>query len=219
MLYLVNDDGDGLLPGLLLNGTGSVGNSQCTIFAPGSSAIGANAELTLTLSLAFSQSTFSGTRVVYLAANDSTGAATGWKPMGVVSVPSSSPSYPSPLSLSPSAVVTYNTPLALLYQDLTNYQNFKEVQLLIGSSTDDARACHIAFFPSGPSSGSLVLAATGDTRDRMAPDQVLTLPGTGSVSQCAVSGSSSSASGNGAQLTLTLNFSLPNGFTGRRRSG
>ena len=36
VLYLVNDPGTALLPGLVLNGSGTVNNSQCTVNAAGS---------------------------------------------------------------------------------------------------------------------------------------------------------------------------------------
>ena len=39
-LYIVNDPGNALLPGLVMNGSGSVGNSQCTVIGAGSTVIG-----------------------------------------------------------------------------------------------------------------------------------------------------------------------------------
>jgi hypothetical protein len=81
-LYLMNDNGDALLPGLPLVGFGGLGNSQCSVNGLGSSAsINGNA-LTLTLNMAFGGG-FAGNRVFYLAARDVTELNnTGWSAMG-----------------------------------------------------------------------------------------------------------------------------------------
>ena len=50
-LYLMNDNGDALLPGKVLNGSGSLGNSQCTVNGVGSSATPSGNTLTLTLNM------------------------------------------------------------------------------------------------------------------------------------------------------------------------
>ncbi|HEY2016894.1 MAG TPA: hypothetical protein VGH38_25490, partial [Bryobacteraceae bacterium] len=81
-LYLVNDAGSALLPGLALNGTGSVGNSQCTVSGAGSSAGGSGNTLTLTLNISFTAA-FRGNRVIYLAARDNADSNnSGWQPLG-----------------------------------------------------------------------------------------------------------------------------------------
>jgi hypothetical protein len=81
-LYLMNDNGDGLLPGMALNWSGSLGNSQCTVNGVGSSATANGNTLTLTLNMAFAAG-FAGNRVFYLAARDvSELNNTGWQAMG-----------------------------------------------------------------------------------------------------------------------------------------
>ena len=60
-LYLVSDIGDGLLPPLAVNGTGSLSNSQCTITNP--SASGGGNTLSLQMNIAFGTG-FTGNRVV-----------------------------------------------------------------------------------------------------------------------------------------------------------
>jgi len=81
-LYLVNDAGTALSPGLILNGSGSVSNSQCTITAAGSAVTGAGNTLTVTLNIAFSGS-FYANRIFYLAARDVNEAnTTGWQSLG-----------------------------------------------------------------------------------------------------------------------------------------
>ena len=81
-LYLVNDDDTALLPGLVLNGSGSVGNSQCTVSGKGSSVDASFNFLHLTLSVTFAPS-FAGNRVIYMAARDNADIFTsGWEAMG-----------------------------------------------------------------------------------------------------------------------------------------
>ncbi|MDP3000388.1 MAG: hypothetical protein Q8N47_23085 [Bryobacterales bacterium] len=85
-LYLMNDYGTGLLPGLALSGTGSLGNSQCTVNGVGSSVASSGNTLTLTLNMAFGAG-FAGNRVFYLAARDVNELNnTGWRATGSWSV-------------------------------------------------------------------------------------------------------------------------------------
>jgi len=82
VLYLVNDAGNGLLPGLTLNGSGTLGNSQCTITGSGSSASGSGYTLTLTLNITF-PSSFAGNRIVYAAARSNGDVLnSGWQAVG-----------------------------------------------------------------------------------------------------------------------------------------
>jgi hypothetical protein len=82
VLYLVNDAGSALLPGLGLNATGNVTNSQCTVQSAGSSATGSGNTLTLVLNMSFGAG-FAGNKVVYMAARDATDANnSGWQAMG-----------------------------------------------------------------------------------------------------------------------------------------
>jgi len=86
VLYLVNDAGTALLPGLVLNGSGSLSNGQCTVSGFSSSAdVGGNS-LTLTLGLSF-RPTFAGNRVIYAAARDQGDANnSGWQAVGTWTV-------------------------------------------------------------------------------------------------------------------------------------
>lgn len=82
VLYLVNDNGDALLPGQSLITSGTANNSQCTVSWSNTPISGNGNSLTLTLSITFS-SGFAGYRVFYLAARDvNEGNNTGWQAMG-----------------------------------------------------------------------------------------------------------------------------------------
>ena len=87
VLFLVNDAGTGVLPGLPLNGTGSVSNSQCTVNGSGTSMTAIGNKITLTLNLSFPPG-FKGNKVVYPAARNVGDTATsGWLAMGTLTIP------------------------------------------------------------------------------------------------------------------------------------
>ncbi len=82
VLYLVNDSGDALLPSFVLNRSGSVGNSQCTINGAATSALANGNSLRLTLNITYSEA-FRGNRVVFAAARDvNEGNNPGWLAVG-----------------------------------------------------------------------------------------------------------------------------------------
>jgi hypothetical protein len=85
-LDLVDDAGDagGPYSGTTLPGSGTVSNHQCSISAAQSSVSASGNTLTLTLAMTFSPS-FTGNRVIYLAARNST-LSSDWQASGSVSV-------------------------------------------------------------------------------------------------------------------------------------
>jgi probable HAF family extracellular repeat protein len=85
VLYLVNDAGTALLPGMSLSAAGSLSNSQCSV-SWGSNAVAASGNiLSLRLSIGFTQA-FGPNLVFYLAARDINEANnTGWQASGVAS--------------------------------------------------------------------------------------------------------------------------------------
>ena len=100
VLYLVGDTGGGLT-GLVLNGSGSVSNSQCTVNGAGTSALANGTTLTLTIALTFNQTTFAGEKITYMAARDVAQNNSGWLTMGVWTVPGLASSFPSIASVTP----------------------------------------------------------------------------------------------------------------------
>ncbi len=88
-LFLVDNGGDAGGPyagSMVLNGSGSIQNSQCQIVGAGSSATGSGDTLTLTLNVFFYEG-FAGNPTVYSAARDSGGNHnTGWQALGTWSV-------------------------------------------------------------------------------------------------------------------------------------
>jgi uncharacterized repeat protein (TIGR01451 family) len=209
VLYLVPDNGTGLLPGLALNGVGNLSNSQCTINGAQSSASGSGNVLTLTLSITFTPS-FAGNKLVYMAARDLLNNS-GWQTMGTHGVPPLPTAFPNPISVSPSFGNTANAVLTFVYQDATSASNFQTMWALTNTALDGRSACYIAYY--APGNQVLLVPDNGDGTQAVS----MTLGGTtGSLtnSQCTVFAQGSSAVKSGAQITLTLNITFKPSFAG-----
>jgi hypothetical protein len=80
-LYLLNDTGTGWLGPLTLGSSTTAQNSQCLLSEAGSSATLSGPNLTLRLSLTFKPA-FTGTKTIYVVANDRAGLDTGMLALG-----------------------------------------------------------------------------------------------------------------------------------------
>ncbi|MEZ5400064.1 MAG: matrixin family metalloprotease [Bryobacteraceae bacterium] len=213
-LYLVNDSGDAGGPyagTMALPGSGSISNSQCTVFGAGSQVLISGNTLHLTLNLQFA-SQFAGDRVLYLAARDSTSGNSGWRPKGVWSVPGAD---------SGTASVSNNTPrvesgtvaMQTAYT-AANGSSLAIINLLINSAIDGRQACYVAYVVA-----TRTLVLVNDDGDAGGPYAgSISFPGSGAAanSQCAISASGSTVSGDANSLSLTLQFTFSGLFSGDR---
>ncbi|SPF52309.1 hypothetical protein SBA4_50012 [Candidatus Sulfopaludibacter sp. SbA4] len=209
-LYLVNDAGNGLLPALPINGFGSVGNSQCTISAQGSSVSGSGNTLTLMLNLSFSTA-FEGNHVVYLAAGDLAGNNSGWQPQGTWSVPMASRAGPAVGGVSPSYGSGLTQMFTFTFTDTEGWPDLGVVDILINNSLDGRQACYLAY-----SRAVNALYLVNDAGTALLPGLVMTAPGTLSNSQCTVSAGASAVGMNGSTLTLTVGLTFPPVLSGNQ---
>jgi len=214
-VYLVDDAGDagGPYQGLVLPGSGTVSNGQCTISGAGSSVVGSGNTLTLTLAIAFSAS-FGGNQVVYTSAGDKSSANSGWQALGTWGVPGAAPSGPSVSAMSPARTNSLGpTTYAFTFTDTNGWQDIAVANILINGAIDGRHGCYLAFVPS---SNSLLLV--DDAGDAGGPYSGMVLPGAGTVSnsQCSISGAGSSVSGSGNTLTLTLAMTFNQSFAGNQ---
>src|SRR5450755_4040670 len=92
-LYLASDNRTSWLGPLTPGSSGTLQNSQCTLYGTGSSVSISGTQLTMTVSLSFTAA-FAGTKGVYLWASDSAGDSTGVLEMGNWTV--TAPSAPDP---------------------------------------------------------------------------------------------------------------------------
>lgn len=208
VLYLVPDSGTGLLPGLVLNGSGSTGNSQCTVSGAGSSASGSGNNLTLTLNVSFNSS-FGGDKVVYMAARDASNNS-GWQTMGVRAVAPVPATFPNPAGMSPASGNTANTTLTFAYQDANSASNLQTMWALINTALDGRSACYLAYY--APANQVFLVPDNGD--GAKAAGMSLSGSNTLSNSQCTVSASGSGVVKSGAQAAVSLNIGFTPSFAG-----
>ena len=204
VVYLVNDAGNALLPGLILNGTGSVGNSQCTIQGAGSSAGGAGNTLTLSLNLSFNPA-FGGHRIIYSAGRDVVANNSGWRAIlawAVGPLPAISPWIANATISQPGGPVSF---LDLAFGDNDGWQDLDVVNMVVNDFLDGRNACYIAY--SRPLN---VIYLVNDAGDGLLPPLLLNVTGSGSVSnsQCTIYQSGSIAYGVGNNLFLSLQIQI-----------
>jgi len=213
-LFLVDDAGDAAGPyqGLVLPGSGTVSNSQCTISAPGSSVSASGNTLTLTLAITFSAA-FAGNQVFYLSAQGAS-ITPGWQAAGTWRIPGAAVSGPSVSGMSPgySSAVGPLT-CTFTFTDTNGWQDIAVANILVNSAIDGRQACYLAF---APASRSLFLV--DDAGDAGGPYSGTVIPGSGTVSnsQCTAGGPGSTFTGSGNTLTLTLPIAFTEAFAGNQ---
>jgi len=208
VLYLVNDPGTALLPGLVLNGSGSLNNSQCSVNGAGTSAQGNGNDLTLTLNMTFG----AGNNIIYMAARDLEGGNSGWQALGTWGVPGTAATGPAvggvlPARSSGAGAQTF----IFTFTDTNGWQDLGVVNVLINDALNGNQSCYLAY--SRPDN---VLYLVNDAGNALLAGLALSGSGTVGNSQCTVNGAASSASGSGNTLTLTLALSFPSGYAGNR---
>jgi hypothetical protein len=204
LLSLVNDAGTALVGSVTAGAVGSVSNSACTINGATSSASASGNALALSVSLTFNQSAFSGSRVVYAAARDSTTGNSGWIPRGVWTVPSA--------PLGPTRAVTYlpasgsgNTAtVTATFRHTTAASNITNAQILINHDLNGSRACYLTWVRAW--NAIYLVADSGPTAPLIGP--LTPNSGTGSVqnSQCRVSSATLTDGGTDVSLGVTVEY-------------
>ncbi|SPF48864.1 exported hypothetical protein [Candidatus Sulfopaludibacter sp. SbA4] len=213
---LVDDSGDagGPYSGMVLPGSGSVSNSQCSIAGAGSSAAGNGNTLTLTLAITF-EPAFGGNHVMYLSAQDAS-ANSGWQALGTWNAPGAAVSGLGVGLVSPGRGSGLTGTYTFTFTDTKGWQDIAVANVLINGSIDGRHACYLALVPISASSVSVLLV--DDTGDAGGPYSGMVAPGAGSVSngQCSIAGTGSSVAASGGTLTITLPITFSAGFAGNQ---
>ena len=211
VLYLVDDAGGSLLPGLILNGSANnVSNSQCTISGANSFAAGSGTTLTLTLNITFTAA-FAGNKIMYLAARDLEGGNSGWQALGTWGVPGLTFTGPSPTGVIPARTTESGGTFTFTFTDPKGVADMGVLNILINNALDGRQACYLAY--SRPLN---TLYLVNDTGTGLLPGITLNTAGTLSNSQCIVSASATSVNASGNNLSLTLTLTFPAAFNGNR---
>jgi hypothetical protein len=209
-LYIVADNGDATqISGKVMDGTGTVGNSQCTVMLSGSSATSNGNTLTLVLNLSFS-AYFAGNKVIYAAARDVAQINSGWLVMGVHGVPPLPSSFPNPIGVSGFSGGTSTQNITFTYQDESSAANLQTVWALVNTAIDGRLACYVAYYRPG----NLLYLYPDNGDGTEATNIALTGSNTISNSQCTVSAQGARVQAEGNTLTLLLPITFKRGFGG-----
>jgi len=214
-VLLVDDarDAGGPYSGVVLPGTGTVQNSQCSISGAGSSVSTSGNTLTLVLAITFSAS-FAGNKVLYMSAQDKSSLNSGWSALGTWNVPGTAPAGPWVSGMTPARTNSLGpTTYTFTFTDSNGFQDIAVANVLINNFIDGRHACYIAFVPA---TASVLLV--DDAGDAGGPYSGMVLPGTATVSnsQCTITAAGSSVNGSGNSLTLTLSIAFNQSFAGNR---
>jgi uncharacterized repeat protein (TIGR01451 family) len=217
-LYLVNDGGDAGGPyagTMLLGGSGTIENSQCSVALV--SAQGAGAGLTLQLSVTFKPG-FGGNRILYVAARDQGTGNSDWQAIGVWQAPFVAAGSIAIADLAPgrgAGIAGTAQQFKITVADTKGAGDLGIVNVLINNFLDGRKACYLAY-----AAGSNTLYLVNDAGDGGGPfaGSMVLSGGNGAIQngQCAVNGSGSTVAFAANQMTLTLNVSFTAGFAGNR---
>lgn len=211
-LYIVADNGDAnQISGRVMNGSGTVANSQCSVNLQNSSATGSGDVLTLTLDMSFFPA-FGGNKVVYIAARDQATLNTGWQTMGTLAVPPLTATFPKPVGISPSFSSLSSQIVSLTFQDQFAASNLQTAWMLINTAIDGRAACYVAYYR--PGNQIYLYPDNGD--GAQAASTILTGTNSLSNSQCTISALGSSVVLNGSQLVVTFTVTFKPAFTGNK---
>src|SRR5437899_3998174 len=106
---------------MVMNGSGSVSNGQCTVNGANSSVGGTGASLTLNLSMSFTGA-FAGNKVIYMAARDGVQNNSGWQALGAWNVPGST-TFPAPTGVSPARGSGPGQTFTFTFNDTKGFQD------------------------------------------------------------------------------------------------
>ncbi|HYW43967.1 MAG TPA: FG-GAP repeat protein [Bryobacteraceae bacterium] len=215
-VYLVDDAGDagGPYSGMVLPGSQTVGNGQCTITGTGSAVVTSGDNLTLTLAITFAPG-FSGNKVFYVASQDAT-SNSGWQALATWNNPGTAAAGPAVTGVTNARATGLAQTYTFTFSDSTGWQDITVANVLISSAINGVGSCYVAFVPAGANAGSVYLV--DNAGDAAGPYAGLVLPGPAAVSngQCTVSGAGSAVSAGGNTLQLTLAVTFTPGFGGNR---
>jgi hypothetical protein len=209
-LYIVGDSGDAnQISGKVMDRSGTVGNSQCSVALANSSVTGSGNTLTVALDMSFNSS-FGGNRVIYAAARDADGNNSDWQTMGTYGVLPLPGVFPNPVGLSPPSGNTATQTITFTYQDLTSSSNLQTVWGLVNSAIDGRGACYFAYYRPGNR-----LYLYPDDGDGTAATSI-PLTGSNQIgnNQCVISAQGASVQSTGNTLKLTLPITFYAGFNG-----
>jgi hypothetical protein len=202
LLYLANNAGAWITPGMTPGVAGTASNSQCTLNAGSSKVTMSGNNMALSVALSFN-SGFTISRNVYLYAAGFSGQNSGWVEGGTWT-PNPIASPPAIVSLSPAAGAGAAVTFKAVYSDPNGAGDLNTLLLQINTIQSGGNACYVYYQPQG---NHLYLA--NNVGAWMTPALTPGVAGTASNSQCTLNAGSSSVAmaGNNLTLNVALTFS------------
>ena len=189
--------------GLTIGSSGSVSNSQCTLFGSGSSVSFGTTTVTITVNVAF-QTSFAGLKNTYLFAAEA-GYNSGWRQVGTWTIPGVAPTLGALSPTSGSGTLptfTANASTSVSPSDLTS------LSILVTSGTT-ANACYVVYNKTAGTVGLYDDAGTTLATKPIGSSATL------QNSQCAVGFSSATVTGGNVAFSVILVFKTP-AFSGAK---
>ncbi|MBL8239772.1 MAG: SBBP repeat-containing protein, partial [Bryobacterales bacterium] len=214
-IYLFNDGLTAALGPITPGSSGSLQNSQCTVFGSTSTVTPATGtDLTLNLGISLRGAFASRNQRVYLWARDKAANDTGWQQVGAWSAPAAQqpPSVGSVTPLNPSVATET---LGILASDPNGYGDIYRIYFLVNTAASvPPGSCH-GFYE--PATNAVYLY--NDALSAVFGPLALGSTGTIGNSQCAINGALSSVRyASGTNLMLDLNMTLKTPFANTPRN-
>jgi uncharacterized protein YhjY with autotransporter beta-barrel domain len=211
LLYMLNDARTAWMSPVQLGTSATLANSQCSVNVAGSSASGSGNTLTVNLAMNFAPG-YSGSKNLFLYAQDQAGQNSGWQTKGTWTVPGAAANQPPTISsVSPSSGSGANRTFRLTVGDPNGYNDLISVQFVVDQTLGAVNTCYFAY---GPDTNAIFLL--NDARNQWLGGVQLGSSGTLANSQCSVNLGASSASGSGTTLNVDLNITFSAGYAGSK---
>jgi len=189
--------------GLTIGSSGSVSNSQCTLYGSGSTATIGATTVTITLNLTFNPR-FAGAKNTFLFASEN-GFNSGWVQVGSWTVPGTPPTVNS---VSPSSGSGLNQNFTASVSTAVSPSDLTRISLLVTPS-GTANACYVEYNRASATIGLYNDAGTIVSTKPLGSSAAL------QNSQCAIGFSVANISGGTVTITVQIVFKLP-AFSGAK---
>jgi len=198
IIELKNNANTGYVGSITPGSSGSLSNSQCTVYGTGSSYSTGGTSGTLNLNITFASTS---PVLTYLYAADRSGANTGWVQAGTWGT--TVPAKPSVVSVSPSSGSGASQTFTGTFSDTDGAAYLSAMYMLFNTSLSGTNACYVEYFVS---SNTIELKNNANTGfvGSITPGTNTSL----SNSQCTVYGTGSSYTTAGANGILSLNVTF-----------
>jgi hypothetical protein len=183
-------------------------NSQCALYAAGTTAVLSGNTLTLTLSMSFFPA-YAGGIDINLYAADISGSASGWQQLGTWTVPSTA-GVPTAVSVTPSSGSVASHSFALVSSDTAGAASLQTVWVYFSSTLANPASNSCLLYYNVATNQINLAQNSGTTWVTATPGATGTLAN----SQCSLNVASTTAVLNGNTLTLTLPMTFLPAYAG-----